>query len=581
MIIDACQKILTCFLPYLHRALNHRFSSTVKFPCTISSCGTNPMIFLYERMDSTSPFIRTEPLTSKPVVLPARALRNVVFPAPDGPITAARRPGINFPVTLFRSCFLLPFKVRVRSLKAISITGLVLLSISVAIEITPEKVKLLKELPEPEAGSTPSYSQKKKRTDEEAPDDAHGTDKEANLTGRKLAYGRSSRKRVLLQKPCRQGKRRSNRTKLRRRQRRRSNRTEPPDGTRKEEGEAPLEPVPVRKKNGAPYLEAEDPSRSLKTRLNPYRSDLGQSGPACANAWISVPVEIYDALLHASLVLEELDSVKMVVINASSGKRVANILRDNSSPPPIRDGTMAFSSSIKTTAGATLLAESKMLNSTPSGFGRLTKMSSKGLMEAPTFPFASSSLSQEPPNATSLAFSRDPCTAPTMALMTPPAQLSFLLSSPSRPCRYSTPTYSLIPFLLNSGSRIGKKDIQVFLRVHLMAKRRGVWELIKVNCSLKSCDSPKLGFAKDSSSTVAVKAVLASGNTMRAEEALTTRKTVLGSRRHVISICKLDLLVFSSTTRPSRLTSRNPSANESSRLKLGSLASSRVKRIDP
>ncbi|CAA6655437.1 unnamed protein product [Spirodela intermedia] len=31
---------------YLHLALNQRFSSTVKFPCTTSSCGTKPIIFL-------------------------------------------------------------------------------------------------------------------------------------------------------------------------------------------------------------------------------------------------------------------------------------------------------------------------------------------------------------------------------------------------------------------------------------------------------------------------------------------------------------------------------------------------------
>ena len=128
---------------YLHRALNRRFSSTVKFPCTISSCGTKPIIFLYEWMDSSFPFIRIEPVLVHPVVFPTRAERNVVFPAPEGPMTAETRPGMIFPVTHLSRCLFFPLRVRVRSLKATSITGLVLISPSVAIEITPEKVKFL------------------------------------------------------------------------------------------------------------------------------------------------------------------------------------------------------------------------------------------------------------------------------------------------------------------------------------------------------------------------------------------------------------------------------------------------------
>ena len=128
---------------YLQCALNQRFSSTVKFPCTISSCGTKPIIFLYEWMDSFFPLIRIKPVILHPIAFPARAERKVVFPAPDGPITAVIRPGLILPVTHLNRCLFLAFKVRVRSLNEISIRGLFLISVLVANETTPENVRSL------------------------------------------------------------------------------------------------------------------------------------------------------------------------------------------------------------------------------------------------------------------------------------------------------------------------------------------------------------------------------------------------------------------------------------------------------
>uniref|UniRef100_A0A7C8ZMD5 Uncharacterized protein n=1 Tax=Opuntia streptacantha TaxID=393608 RepID=A0A7C8ZMD5_OPUST len=105
-------RILSSFLKSdanLHRALNHKFSSTVKFPCTISSWGIKPVIFLYDDIGSLSPFMKMKPVALHPVVWPVKAERNDVFPAPEGPITAVIRPGTIFPLRhlrrYFRFCF--------------------------------------------------------------------------------------------------------------------------------------------------------------------------------------------------------------------------------------------------------------------------------------------------------------------------------------------------------------------------------------------------------------------------------------------------------------------------------------------
>ena len=87
--------------------------------------------------------MRIIPFMVHPVAFPAKAERNVVFPAPEGPMTAETRPGNIFPVTHLKRCLCFPFKVRVKSLKATSIVGLFIISVSLAIEITPEKVKFL------------------------------------------------------------------------------------------------------------------------------------------------------------------------------------------------------------------------------------------------------------------------------------------------------------------------------------------------------------------------------------------------------------------------------------------------------
>ncbi|CAA2958583.1 Hypothetical predicted protein [Olea europaea subsp. europaea] len=62
-------------------------------------------------MESGFPLTRIEPDMVHPVLFDATAERNVVFPAPDGPMTADILPGKNFPVTLLIRCLCFFFKV--------------------------------------------------------------------------------------------------------------------------------------------------------------------------------------------------------------------------------------------------------------------------------------------------------------------------------------------------------------------------------------------------------------------------------------------------------------------------------------
>ncbi|KAJ0480905.1 hypothetical protein HanIR_Chr13g0636851 [Helianthus annuus] len=89
----------------------------------MSSCGTKPTIFLYEWIDSFFPFIKIIPDMLHPVIFPVKADKNVVFPAPEGPITADILPGKIFPLTHLIIFFRFPFNVNVSSLNATSILG--------------------------------------------------------------------------------------------------------------------------------------------------------------------------------------------------------------------------------------------------------------------------------------------------------------------------------------------------------------------------------------------------------------------------------------------------------------------------
>mmetsp|Transcript_64337 Transcript_64337/g.182508 ORF Transcript_64337/g.182508 Transcript_64337/m.182508 type:complete len:247 (-) Transcript_64337:291-1031(-) len=84
------------------------FSRTVMCSWTMSSCGTKPMTVLRSRISASASFTITLPYTSHSlpvVVLPQSTLRNVVFPAPEGPMIAERRCGWNCPQTPFRTGF--------------------------------------------------------------------------------------------------------------------------------------------------------------------------------------------------------------------------------------------------------------------------------------------------------------------------------------------------------------------------------------------------------------------------------------------------------------------------------------------
>mmetsp|Transcript_90463 Transcript_90463/g.251463 ORF Transcript_90463/g.251463 Transcript_90463/m.251463 type:complete len:268 (+) Transcript_90463:1522-2325(+) len=83
-------------------ALKRMFSRTVMPSCTMSSCGTKPITGFSSAMSCSLPLMSTEPDTSQPPperTLPQRTLSSVVFPAPEGPMMAAMRPGWNSPVT--------------------------------------------------------------------------------------------------------------------------------------------------------------------------------------------------------------------------------------------------------------------------------------------------------------------------------------------------------------------------------------------------------------------------------------------------------------------------------------------------
>mmetsp|Transcript_39858 Transcript_39858/g.77490 ORF Transcript_39858/g.77490 Transcript_39858/m.77490 type:complete len:246 (+) Transcript_39858:1435-2172(+) len=79
------------------RAEKLRTSVTVALRSMMSSCGTNPTSRLYLESSDTSPLRRTLPPVR--LAFPVIRLKRVVFPAPDGPITAHSRPFLNSPVT--------------------------------------------------------------------------------------------------------------------------------------------------------------------------------------------------------------------------------------------------------------------------------------------------------------------------------------------------------------------------------------------------------------------------------------------------------------------------------------------------
>lgn len=73
----------------------------VPFNCQVPIDNFLEMIW----MDSFFPLIRIKPIILHPIAFPARAERNVVFPAADGPVTAVTRPGLILPVTHLNRCF--------------------------------------------------------------------------------------------------------------------------------------------------------------------------------------------------------------------------------------------------------------------------------------------------------------------------------------------------------------------------------------------------------------------------------------------------------------------------------------------
>mmetsp|Transcript_79444 Transcript_79444/g.219740 ORF Transcript_79444/g.219740 Transcript_79444/m.219740 type:complete len:226 (-) Transcript_79444:370-1047(-) len=83
-------------------AENRMFSRTVMVSWTMSSWGTKPMTGFRPVMSILLPLTRTSPVTShapRVLVLPQSTLRNVVLPAPEGPIMADMRCAWNLPVT--------------------------------------------------------------------------------------------------------------------------------------------------------------------------------------------------------------------------------------------------------------------------------------------------------------------------------------------------------------------------------------------------------------------------------------------------------------------------------------------------
>lgn len=101
-----CERDDIC-MAYLQCALSQRFPSTVKFPCTIYIILWNKTDNFLEMswMDSFFPLIRIKPIILHPFAFPARAERNVDFPATDGPFTAVTRPGLILLVTHLNRCF--------------------------------------------------------------------------------------------------------------------------------------------------------------------------------------------------------------------------------------------------------------------------------------------------------------------------------------------------------------------------------------------------------------------------------------------------------------------------------------------
>mmetsp|Transcript_100778 Transcript_100778/g.308117 ORF Transcript_100778/g.308117 Transcript_100778/m.308117 type:complete len:205 (-) Transcript_100778:130-744(-) len=84
---------------FLKRAENWICSRQVRSGWTMSSCGTKPVTVLNFEMPASSPFTRTLPVTRPCLAFPLSTDMNVVFPAPEGPMIAQRRPALNSPVT--------------------------------------------------------------------------------------------------------------------------------------------------------------------------------------------------------------------------------------------------------------------------------------------------------------------------------------------------------------------------------------------------------------------------------------------------------------------------------------------------
>mmetsp|Transcript_91182 Transcript_91182/g.279143 ORF Transcript_91182/g.279143 Transcript_91182/m.279143 type:complete len:202 (+) Transcript_91182:26-631(+) len=88
-----------------NRAENSICSRTVSSWWTMSSWGTKPVTLLNSEMLASTPLMWMAPVILPYVALPQRVFMNVVFPAPEGPMTAHILPALNSPVTPWRTRF--------------------------------------------------------------------------------------------------------------------------------------------------------------------------------------------------------------------------------------------------------------------------------------------------------------------------------------------------------------------------------------------------------------------------------------------------------------------------------------------
>mmetsp|Transcript_1619 Transcript_1619/g.5371 ORF Transcript_1619/g.5371 Transcript_1619/m.5371 type:complete len:173 (-) Transcript_1619:228-746(-) len=82
-------------------AVYRSISSTVRIGNSVSTCSTYPVKRLKNCLDALTPPYMMSPLVLPTVFLPAKRSRRVVFPEPEGPISAVISPSLRYPVTFF------------------------------------------------------------------------------------------------------------------------------------------------------------------------------------------------------------------------------------------------------------------------------------------------------------------------------------------------------------------------------------------------------------------------------------------------------------------------------------------------